>query len=229
MEISSKEAYRNQKVSLAVTVLSFVVTLLFLFYVKLSTTSSAKAQTMPTDLSLTLEQNNNTPHTSQQVVPFNSEKKQSSQYEPLVESGNDVPINDLPHQIAENFSKAIPRTPVETIPEQGQTSQPSSGSQIEGELNLKPTKGLGYSLLNRQLIVAPHFSKNAHEIGTVVVEITVDKLGNVVEAIANGRGTTTSSSHLKEEARKMALATKFSKNEKLEEQTGTITIIFSYQ
>jgi outer membrane biosynthesis protein TonB len=228
MEISSKEAYRNQKVSLAVTALSFVVMLLFLFYVKLSTTSSVKAQTMVKDLSLTLEQNNNSPRNSQQVIPFSSEKKQSSQNEPLVERGNDVLIKDVTHQIVENFSNTTPHTQVEVSPDQSQTNQVPSDSEMEGNPNGKTNHGLNFSLLNRQLIVAPNYSKNTHDIGTVVVEITVDKLGNVIEAIANGRGTTTSSSILKSEARKMALATKFNQNDKLEEQTGTITIIFSY-
>jgi hypothetical protein len=53
-------------------------------------------------------------------------------------------------------------------------------------------------------------------------------LGNVIEANPNGRGTTTSSSALKDKARKAALATKFNVDGKFEEQKGTITIIFSF-
>ena len=66
------------------------------------------------------------------------------------------------------------------------------------------------------------------EEGKVVVEITVDSDGNVIEANPNGRGTTTSSALLKAKAKQTALATKFNIDGKFEEQKGTITIIFSF-
>jgi TonB family protein len=66
------------------------------------------------------------------------------------------------------------------------------------------------------------------EEGKVVVEITVDSEGNVIEANPNGRGTTTSSALLKAKAKQAALATKFNIEGKFEEQRGTITIIFSF-
>ncbi|NBQ48234.1 MAG: energy transducer TonB, partial [Sphingobacteriia bacterium] len=65
--------------------------------------------------------------------------------------------------------------------------------------------------------------------GKVVVDITVDGDGNVIDANPNGRGTTTSSANLKNKAKQAALATKFNVDGKYEEQTGTITIIFAFQ
>ena len=80
------------------------------------------------------------------------------------------------------------------------------------------------------------------EEGKVVVEITVDSEGNVIEANPNGRGTTTSSALLKEKAKLAALATKFNvdgeivgnRSNNLEYITpdlrrGTITILFSFE
>lgn len=89
--------------------------------------------------------------------------------------------------------------------------------------------GIGIDLRGRKVVVPPKLPTDTKEEGKVVVEILVDKEGNVIEASPNGRGTTTSSPTLKAKARQAALATKFNPNSKFEEQKGTITIIFSFQ
>ena len=86
---------------------------------------------------------------------------------------------------------------------------------------------IAINLIGRQIAFPPTLSKDTKEEGKVVVEITVDKMGRVVKADPNGRGTTTSSSALKEKAKQTALTTQFSISN-LEEQKGTITIIFSF-
>jgi TonB family protein len=86
----------------------------------------------------------------------------------------------------------------------------------------------GFSLAGRAIVQPPNMPKDTKEEGKVVVEITVDKNGNVIEANPNGRGTTTSSPMLKTKARQAALATKFNVSGQFEEQTGTITIIFAF-
>jgi outer membrane biosynthesis protein TonB len=91
-----------------------------------------------------------------------------------------------------------------------------------------PGKKIGYDLAGRVAIKPPTLPKDTKEEGKVVVDITVDKDGNVIEANPNGRGTTTSSAILKAKARQAALATKFNVSGKFEEQTGTITIIFAF-
>jgi len=88
--------------------------------------------------------------------------------------------------------------------------------------------GYGFSLSGRSIMSPPVLSKDTKEEGKVVVEITVDKTGKVIKADPNGRGTTTSSPMLKAKARQAALATTFNVSGEFEEQTGTITIIFSF-
>ncbi len=98
----------------------------------------------------------------------------------------------------------------------GPNSGPSSGS------------GSSFSLAGRKLLVPPVLPKNISEEGTVVVEIVVDKNGNVIKAEANGRGTNTNSSNLKTIARQAAYATKFNVSGNEGEQKGTLTMVFSF-
>ncbi|MBA3662986.1 MAG: energy transducer TonB [Bacteroidetes bacterium] len=86
----------------------------------------------------------------------------------------------------------------------------------------------GIDLKGRAVVKPPVLPKDTKEEGKVVVEITVDSEGNVIEANPNGRGTTTSSALLKAKAKQTALATKFNVDGKFEEQHGTITIVFSF-
>lgn len=89
------------------------------------------------------------------------------------------------------------------------------------------TGGYGFSLGGRSVVKPPQLPKDTKEEGKVVVEITVDKNGNVIKAEAVGRGTNTNSSMLKTLARQAAFATKFNVSG-AEEQKGTITIVFSF-
>lgn len=91
-----------------------------------------------------------------------------------------------------------------------------------------PGSKFGIDLKGRAVVKPPVLPKDTKEEGKVVVEITVDSEGNVIEANPNGRGTTTSSALLKAKAKQAALATKFNIEGKFEEQRGTITIIFSF-
>ncbi len=86
----------------------------------------------------------------------------------------------------------------------------------------------GVDLKGRAIVKPPKLPSDTKEEGKVVVEITVDTEGNVIEANPNGRGTDTSSPMLKAKAKQAALATKFNVDGKFEEQRGTITIIFSF-
>lgn len=86
----------------------------------------------------------------------------------------------------------------------------------------------GVDLKGRAVIIPPKLPSDTKEEGKVVVEITVDAEGNVIEANPNGRGTTTSSALLKAKAKQAAMATKFNVDGKFEEQKGTITIVFSF-
>jgi TonB family protein len=91
-----------------------------------------------------------------------------------------------------------------------------------------PGGRIGVDLKGRAVVKPPKLPSDTKEEGKVVVEITVDSEGTVIEANPNGRGTTTSSALLKAKAKQAALATKFNVDGKFEEQKGTITIIFSF-
>lgn len=87
----------------------------------------------------------------------------------------------------------------------------------------------GFDLKGRTLLSHPPLPSDTKEEGVVVVDIKVDKEGNVIEADPNGRGTTTTSPILKAKARQFAIKLKFSDNPQFEEQKGSITIIFSFK
>jgi len=139
---------------------------------------------------------------------------------------------------------------------EGETGKPGNQGNINGSLDAKnhygipggtgngsgngngdgtgPGNGPGnskpdYSLKNRKAIhaIPPKLDKNFKKEGKVVVDIKVDKSGNVVWAEPGGRGTTTSDPTLFRYAKEAALKWKFdSKNDAMEEQKGTITFNF---
>ena len=88
--------------------------------------------------------------------------------------------------------------------------------------------GSGFSLTGRKILVPPPKVSDGKEEGIVVVEITVDKQGNVTDANPNGKGTTTSSGVLKSKARQAALQAKFSSSDKFDIQRGSIVFKFQF-
>ncbi len=90
--------------------------------------------------------------------------------------------------------------------------------------------GKGFSLTGRKILVPPPKVSDGKEEGIVVVYITVDKQGNVLDADPNGKGTTTSSGVLKSKARQAALQAKFNPApaDKQENQRGSIVFKFQF-
>lgn len=88
--------------------------------------------------------------------------------------------------------------------------------------------GVSYGLSGRKMIAPPPQVSDSKEEGIVVVIITVDKNGNVVDADANGKGTNTSSATLKSKARQAAKLAKFSPSTQYETQKGTIVFKFQF-
>jgi len=87
----------------------------------------------------------------------------------------------------------------------------------------------GIQLSGRKIMNPPCPVNDSKEEGVVVVVITVNKDGKVIEADPNGRGTNTSSSVLKSKARQAALCAIFSSaTNGQEEQTGSITFKFEF-
>ena len=87
--------------------------------------------------------------------------------------------------------------------------------------------GPRYSLTNRKANSIPIPRAAFQEEGKVVVEITVDKNGNVIKAKPGVKGSTTSNPNLLDIARRAAMSAKFNpSSDAPEEQKGTITYNF---
>jgi TonB family protein len=87
--------------------------------------------------------------------------------------------------------------------------------------------GYSFNLSGRGMRVAPKINDQSQEQGKVVIDITVDKNGEVLTASGPGRGSTTTSTNLVRKAKEAALKTKFSPSPQgVEEQRGTITFVF---
>ena len=108
-----------------------------------------------------------------------------------------------------------------------------SGSP-HGTVNSDNTNGLGgfghgtsYSLAGRKATSLPLPEYSSQDQGIIVVEIFVDKKGNVIRAEAGKKGTTISNQTLWQKTYEAAMKTKFSVNETAaDEQKGTITYSF---
>ena len=87
--------------------------------------------------------------------------------------------------------------------------------------------GISANLLNRKAVSLPKPAYNSEKSGRVVVDITVDDQGNVIKAVAGGRGTTVQDSELFRQAEAAARKAKFNPdNSAPEKQIGTITYNF---
>lgn len=86
-----------------------------------------------------------------------------------------------------------------------------------------------YSLGGRRVAKKPVISTNSNDVGIVVVNITVDRQGNVIKAEPGARGTTTLNLDKLKVAKQAALDTKFSpKPDGPTEQFGTMTVSFAF-
>ena len=98
---------------------------------------------------------------------------------------------------------------------------------IYGEGGGTGTDGISYDLAGRKMI---YHVKPKHEIqneGIVVVDITVDRNGNVTKATAGVRGSTTLEEYFLRVAMEAAMATKFDRKPDAPKiQKGTITYYF---
>jgi TonB family protein len=90
--------------------------------------------------------------------------------------------------------------------------------------------GVSFSLAGRKMLRTPEINDKSQETGKVVVDITVDKDGNVTSAIPGGRNSTTTSSYLLKLAKDAALKAKFTPSPSdADIQKGTITFVFLVQ
>lgn len=115
----------------------------------------------------------------------------------------------------------------------GTTDQNGDQGSLEGDKSSTNYTGGGagngttFSLAGRSMISSPPIRDQSQEEGKVVVDIIVDRQGNVVRAVPGVRGSNTTSTILYQKAKKAALETKFSANpDAAIEQKGQMTFIF---
>jgi len=90
--------------------------------------------------------------------------------------------------------------------------------------------GTSFSLSGRSSLSLPKPNFPGNEAGTVVVEVTVDKIGKVTKALPGVKGSTTIDSDLLEAARKAAMSAVFNTDQNAPAfQKGTITYHFRLQ
>jgi len=93
--------------------------------------------------------------------------------------------------------------------------------------NKSNCNSVSFNLHGRTPESLPKPEYNGQSEGKVVVEITVDKYGNVTDAVPGVRGSTTLDANLLSASKKAALRSKFSKNPDAPAyQKGTITYLF---
>lgn len=87
--------------------------------------------------------------------------------------------------------------------------------------------GISYNLVGRGHLVLPKPEYTSQKSGKVVVEIIVDRQGNVLSAKAGSRGTTVQDASLFDQAERAARKAKFKSNpDAPDKQVGTITYTF---
>lgn len=110
----------------------------------------------------------------------------------------------------------------------GTGTGPGSGSGSGGGSGSGVGTGSGYALGNRKALVKPTPNYACNEQGKVVVEVTVDRNGKTIGAIAGIRGTTNTAKCLLDQARIAALNTKWQASDDApEKQVGSIVYNFN--
>lgn len=116
---------------------------------------------------------------------------------------------------------------------QGNDNQAGDKGSIDGTTDGAYGNGGGgtgtgtgrFDLAGRKALALPNPKYTCNEQGTVVVQISVDKNGNVISAVPGARGTTNTARCLQDQAKQAAMNARFSAGE-LDKQVGTITYNF---
>lgn len=228
MELSKKETFRNKKVSLGVTLLSFVVMLVFFIFTNVITANSSNFVASP-QIVLSMEAGNEYSEVlSGDPLPVASSHKESSAAKiqtAATETRIDQGVSDIIAKYNSTHVSASSETIISDMRALGDSKKATAGTQGETK-TISPN--MVFSLGKRTILSRPAIHGSTQAEGTVVVDISVDKTGKVIDANPNGRGSNTNNPALKSEAAKLALATKFNADSNFEEQRGTITIIFSF-
>jgi outer membrane biosynthesis protein TonB len=100
----------------------------------------------------------------------------------------------------------------------------------QGKVPGKGSSGISFDLGGRRMMTTPKIKDNSQDEGRVVVTITVDRYGKVINAVPGARGSTTASTHLYRLAKEAAFNTNFDADPNASvQQMGSMTFIFEVQ
>ncbi len=103
----------------------------------------------------------------------------------------------------------------------------AAGGTAVSASNASTTKGVSYVMAGRKITKEPKIDNLTMEKGVVVVEISINKYGNVIKAVPGIEGSTTTSKYLHTKAQQAAQSVMFDTSPIMPlEQKGTITITF---
>ncbi len=226
MELTRSEELKSKRVAMSVTLFAFIAMVLFLIFKNIVTSTSF---VIPSQSEVAISFGDNDNNTNKGALSISKKENESSD-KVATDPKSEMTVEKSDAQkLADNYNANRVNNTASQITNEETTLQGINDShgnvfaeKISEDLNL------GYSMKGRMIISPPKFTKDTKEEGKVVVDIIIDKAGNVIEANPNGRGTTTANSNLKLKAKQMAVETKFNANEKVAEQRGTMTIVFSF-
>lgn len=142
--------------------------------------------------------------------------------------------NDNSNTTSENTSEKITNRFSDLFGEPSNTPQPSKGDpQSNQDINeleklSKTSDKVGGGLKGRGVIFEPKILDYSQKTGRVVIEVCVDRFGNVISSRFTQRGSTTADDYLIKLAEQNALKYKFASGE-TNKQCGTITMDFKVQ
>jgi outer membrane biosynthesis protein TonB len=169
------------------------------------------------------------------------EKPKKEKPKPVTKPAEETPKEEKPEEKPAEQPKVNPKalykgksTTTTEGGQEGQTGQPGDQGNPNGDPNAPNYDGTGgkgdgpgFDLGGRGARSLPSPSYNSNDQGDVVVEIFVDRDGNVISARPGVKGTTTNDAHLWDVARDAAMRSKFDADPNAaEKQKGTITYKF---
>lgn len=172
----------------------------------------------------------------EEVVTQDSEEApaiEKKEEEKKIESKEPIKEEKKPDQKVMSALDKWKKNQQETSGGDGNTDKEGDQGALDGDKNSTNYNGGGagngttFSLSGRDMVSSPKIDDKSQEVGKVVVDIIVDRKGNVVRAVPGARGSSTASAFLYEKAKKAALQTRFSANpDAAIEQKGQMTFIF---
>ena len=192
-------------------------------------TSSQQEQHLTQDFEETVALPDRPRETPRETTPRETPPTQTPT--PPVEQTPPAPVERTP-----NPQAMFPGRGDAATSNQGQAGGQGNQGSLSGAPNVHvygeggDAAGNRWSLTGRGLVGSmPLPTYNVQDQGIVVVEITVDRSGNVIAARAGVAGSTTTRSELVEAAERAARQTKFSADPNVIQQRGTLTYIFRLQ